>query len=325
MIRQPLDSLAGTVLAAGYLPARASSVAEGVDQVFGFIFWMSAFFLALIVALTVLFVVRYRKRPSRTEPEPSPSHNLRLELVWSAIPLALVIAVFAVSTRAYFRMTDPDPGRSPLRIQVTARKWSWWFEHPGGKGAADLHLVAGRPAELVMVSTDVIHSLYLPEFRLKQDVVPGRFTRMILEPVLPGTFTITCAEFCGTDHSRMTAKAVVHPDQAAFDAWAREGVRPASSLVDVGRALYAAKGCIACHSLDGTPRVGPTFKNLWGKEEKLADGTSVHVDEEYVRESVLKPGAKIVAGFPNVMPPVPLDEREIQGLAAWLQTLKDGP
>lgn len=324
-MRQPLHSLLGTVLAAGYLPERASSVAEGVDRIFGFIFWLSAFFLALILALTVLFVARYRKRPSRTEPEPSPSQNLRLELVWSAIPLALVMVVFAVSTRTYFRMSEPEGGGPPLRIQVTARRWSWWFDHPGGKGAGDLHLVAGRPTELVMVSTDVIHSLYLPDFRLKQDAVPGRFTRLAFKPILPGRFTITCAEFCGTDHSRMTAQAVVHPDQASFDAWAREGTQAAATLADVGKAVYAAKGCIACHSLDGTPRVGPTFKNLWGKEEKLADGTSVRVDEEYVRESVLKPGAKVVAGFANVMPPVPLDEREMQGVAAWLQTLRDGP
>ena len=325
MARQPRDSLTATVLSAGFLPERASSVAEGVDQVFGLIFWLSAFFLALIVALTVLFVVRYRRRPTRTEPEPSPSHDLRLELVWSGIPLALVFAIFAVSTRAYLRMTAPEPGPEAMRVQVTARRWSWWFEHPGGKGASDLHLVAGRPAALVMVSTDVIHSLYLPDFRLKQDVVPGRFTRLHLTPILAGTFPITCAEFCGTDHSRMTAKAVVHPDQASFDAWAREGAQPAASLADVGRALYASKGCIACHSLDGTPRVGPTFKNLWGKDEKLADGTSARVDEEYLRESILKPGAKVVAGFANVMPPVPLDEREMQGLAAWLQTLRDGP
>jgi len=323
--RQPLDSLLGTALSGGYLPERASSVAGDVDRVFGFIFWLSAFFLALILALTVLFVARYRRRPSRTEPEPSPSQHMGLELVWSAIPLALVVVIFAVSTRTYFRMIEPEPGGQALRVQVTARRWSWWFEHPGGKGAGDLHLVAGRPTELVMVSTDVIHSLYLPDFRLKQDVVPGRFTKLHFKPILPGSFTLTCAEFCGTDHSRMTAKAVVHPDQASFDAWAREGVQPAASLADVGRALYAAKGCIACHSLDGTPRVGPTFKNLWGKEEKLADGATARVDEEYLRESILKPGAKVVAGFANVMPPVPLDEREMQGLAAWLQTLRDSP
>ncbi|HYS79820.1 MAG TPA: c-type cytochrome [Anaeromyxobacteraceae bacterium] len=321
------ERLAAPVLGAvpGYMPARASSVAEGVDQVFAFIFWLSAFFLALIVVLTVVFVVRYRKRPSRLEPEPSPSHDLRLELLWSGIPLALVFVLFGVSTKTYSRMTTLDPGAAPLRIQVTARKWSWWFDHPGGKGAGELHLVVGRPTELVMASADVIHSLYVPDFRLKQDVVPGRFTRMTFTPVLPGTFPVVCAEFCGTDHSRMSAMATVHPDQASFDAWAREGVAPAASLVDLGKKVFLSKGCVGCHSTDGSPRVGPTLKNLWGRSEKFADGTEALVDESYVRESVLRPAARITAGFANVMPPVPLDEREIQGLCAYLQALKDGP
>ncbi len=313
-----------TLLAAGpsFFPARASSVAPGVDHVFHLLFWTSAFFLALILAITVVFVVRYRRRPSRPDPEPSPSHSTRLELLWSAIPLVIVLAIFAVSTRTYSEMTGPA-GPSPLRVHVTARKWSWWFDHPGGKGANELHLVAGRPTELVLASTDVIHSLYLPDFRLKQDAVPGRFTRMVFTPTLPGRFPIACAEFCGTDHSRMSAVAVVHPDQAAFDAWAQEGSAAAASLAEAGQRVVAAKGCLACHSTDGTRRVGPSFKALWGRDEALADGTRVKVDEAYVRESILKPGAKVVAGFPNVMPPVPLDEKELQGVCAWLETLKE--
>jgi len=307
------------------MPERASSVAGRVDWVFGFIFWLSAFFLALIVVVTVVFVVRYRKRASRLEPEPSPSHDMRLELIWTGIPLALVFVIFAVSTKTYSAMTKLGPGAAPLRIQVTARKWSWWFDHPNGKGAGELHLVAGRPTELVMASADVIHSLYLPDFRLKQDVVPGRFTRMTFTPILPGTFPIVCAEFCGTDHSRMSTTAVVHPNQASFDAWAREGAAPAASLVELGKRVFLAKGCVGCHSPDGSPRVGPTFKNLWGKSEKLADGTAALVDEDYVRESILRPAARIAAGFANVMPPIPLEEREIQGLCAYLQSLQEGP
>ncbi len=319
-----LDAVAGA--GPGLLPERASSVAEGVDRVFALVFWISAFFLALILGLAIVFVVRYRRRPSRPEPEPSPSHHTGLELLWSAIPLALVFVLFGVSTRTWLRMVEPEPGRgAPLKVQVTARKWSWWFDHPGGKGAGELHLVAHRPAELVLASTDVIHSLYVPDFRLKQDAVPGRFTRMSFTPVAAGTFPIVCAEYCGTDHSRMSAKVVVHPDQASFDAWAREGMAPSASLVEVGKAVYAAKGCAGCHSVDGTPRVGPSFHRLWGRQEKLADGGAVKVDEDYVRESILKPGAKVVAGYANVMPPVPLEERELQGLVAYLQSLQEAP
>lgn len=309
----------------GFMPERASSVAGSVDAVFAFIFWLSAFFLALILALTVAFVVRYRRRPSRPAPEPSPSHDTRLELLWSGIPLALVFVIFGIATRTYLRMTEDGPGGTPLMVNVTARKWSWWFDHPGGKGAPELHLVAGRPTRLVMVSADVIHSLYVPDFRLKQDVVPGRFTKMAFTPTLAGSFPIVCAEFCGTNHSRMDAMAVVHPDQASFDAWASAGRPAGPSLVELGRHVFLSKGCMGCHSDDGTPRVGPTFRNLWGRDEKLVGGGTIRVDEDYVRESILKPAAKVVSGFANVMPPVPLDERELQAVAAYLQSLKDGP
>lgn len=308
----------------GFLPSAASSAAQGVDRVFAFVFWVSAFFLALIVLLTAVFVLRYRRRASRPEPEPSPSHDTRLELLWTGIPLVLVMVLFVMSTRTYLRMTSAQPGSSPLTVQVTARKWSWWFDHPGGKGAAELHAVAGRPVELVLSSTDVIHSLYVPDFRLKQDAVPGRFTRMTFTPTAAGRFPILCAEYCGTNHSRMSAAVVVHPDQGSFDAWAREGLAPESSLVELGKHVFLQRGCIACHSIDGSRKVGPTLKGVWRRMEKLSDGALVLVDEEYLRESVLKPGAKVVAGFPNAMPPIPLQERELQALIAYIQSLAEG-
>jgi cytochrome c oxidase subunit 2 len=321
-----MGSLASLALAgAGFMPRRASSVAEAVDRVFGLIFWVSAVFFALIVACIVLFVAKYRATPSRREPEASPSHDTRLELLWSAIPLALVFVIFVAATRTYLRMTEQDPGASPLRIQVTARRWSWWFDHPGGKGAKELHLVAGRPAELVLASGDVIHSLFVPEFRLKQDVVPGRLTRMVFTPTLAGTFPIVCAEYCGTNHSRMGAVAVVHPDQPSFDAWAREGLAADASLVEMGKRIFEERGCVACHSVDGSPRVGPSLKNLWGREERLEGGSTIRVDESYVRESILQPAAKIAAGFQNVMPPMPLDERELAGVVAYLHSLTETP
>lgn len=319
LVHGALGLLAGA--GPGYLPAPASSVAPAVDRVFWLIFWVSAFFLALIVLLTIVFVLRYRRRAGRPEPEPSPSHDTRVELLWTGIPLALVAVMFVMSTRTYLEMTGPAAGGEPLRVQVTARKWSWWFDHPGGKGAGELHLVAGRPAELVMSATDVIHSLYVPEFRVKQDAVPGRFTRLTFTPTLAGSFPVLCTEYCGTDHSRMTTLAVVHPDQASFDAWAREGLAPADSLVDLGKRVFTQKGCAACHSVDGTRRVGPTVRGIWKREEKLADGAVVLVDEEYLRESLVKPGAKVVAGFPNVMPPMPLEERDLKAIAAYLETL----
>jgi cytochrome c oxidase subunit 2 len=319
------DAVSSLVLAAGYLPERASSVAADADAVFSFIFWLSAFFLALIVALTVVFVWRYRHRASRTEPEASPDHDTRLELLWSGIPLALVIAIFAVSTKVYLDMTSHPPGADPLVVQVTGRKWSWRFDHPGGKGGSELHLVAGRPAELVLGSTDVIHSLYVPEFRLKQDAVPGRYNKMTFTPTLAGKYPVLCTEYCGTNHSKMDAVVVVHPDQASYDAWAKEGVAPAETLVDLGRRVFEDAGCIGCHSVDGEAGVGPTVKGLWGKTEKLQGGGTAAVDENYVRESILEPGKRIAAGYEDVMPPTPLEERDLLGVIEYLKSLKEAP
>jgi cytochrome c oxidase subunit 2 len=309
----------------GYLPERASSVAEGVDRLFGFIFWVSLFFLALIVVLTVVFVARYRVRPGRTAADPSPAHSTRLELLWSGLPLALVLVMFGWSTRVWLDMARHDLGPAPHRVQVTARKWSWWFDHPGGRGSNELHLVAGRPTELVLGAVDVIHSLYVPEFRLKQDAVPGRYTRMAFTPIRPGTYAVVCAEFCGTNHSRMNAAAVVHPDQASFDAWASQGGSAGLSLQAQGEALFAEKGCSACHSVDGSPGVGPSMKGLFGRAEKLTSGPPVQVDENYLRESIVKPGARVVAGYDDVMPPMPLEERELAALIAYIQSLKEAP
>jgi cytochrome c oxidase subunit II len=320
---QVVTSLA--LAGAGFLPERASSVAAGVDRVFALVFWVSASFLALILAITVTFVVRYRARRSRPAPEPSPSQNTRLELIWTAIPLALALVIFVVGTRTWLGMSVEAAGPSALRIHVTARRWSWWFDHAGAKGAKELHLVAGRATELVLASTDVIHSLYVPAFRLKQDSVPGRFTRLVFTPTVPGTYPLLCAEYCGTNHSRMGSVAVVHPDQASFDAWAREGASADASLLEVGRRVLEEKGCSACHSVDGSPSVGPTLKGLWGRDEKLADGTTVRVDEAYVRESILRPSARLVAGYDDVMPPIPLEEREIQGVVAVLESLGERP
>jgi len=312
----------------GWLPERASSVAEGVDFVFGFLFWLSAFFLALIVGLSVLFVVRYRRTATRRAPEASPDHSNTLEIFWSAIPLLLVLVLFALSTQVYLAMTTVPAGADALRVQVTAKKWSWWFDHPGGKGGKELHVVKDRPVELVLGSIDVVHSLYVPQFRLKQDAVPGRYTRMVFTPTRAGDFPIVCAEFCGTAHSQMNATVVVHPDQASFDAWAKEGADASLSLVDLGRKLFDDKGCLACHTVGKEDKesggIGPGLWGEWGETEKTADGKTVTFDENYVRESIVKPGAKIVAGYDDVMPPIPLEEREMLAIIAYLQSLEDG-
>lgn len=325
MIRLP-DLLAATLVGAGpgYMPERASSVAPGVDLVFDLLFWVSAFFLAVIVVVTVVFVIRYRDRAGRTGPEPSPDHSTKLELVWTVIPLLIVIGLFALSTQVYLSMLDNAEGENAQRVHVTGKKWSWWFDHDGGKGSKELHLVEGRTVVLTLASLDVIHSFYVPEFRVKMDAVPGRFTRLVITPTKAGTYPVLCTEYCGTNHSTMTSVTVVHPDQASFDAWAREGQGKEETLLQVGIRVFEEKGCSACHSVDGSAGIGPSLKGLWGRDEKLVGGGTARVDENYVREAIVKPGAKIVEGYEDMMPPSPLEEREIQGIIAYMQSLKEG-
>ncbi len=325
MIRLPA-LLAGSLIAVGpgYMPERASSVADGVDRVFGLLFWVSAFFLVLIVVLTIVFVIRYRATATRTAPEPSPDHSTRMELVWLGVPLVLVLVFFAFSTKVYLEMLDNPEGNDAQRVQVTAKKWSWWFDHDGGKGSKELHLVAGRTVVLTLASVDVVHSFYVPEFRLKLDAVPGRFNKLVVTPTKAGTYPVLCAEYCGTNHSTMTSVAVVHPDQASYDAWVKEGQGKEETLLQVGVRVFEEKGCSACHSVDGSAGIGPSLKGIWGREEKLVGGGTAKVDENYLRESIVKPGAKVVAGYDDMMPPTPLEEREIQGIIAYVQSLKEG-
>ncbi|RMH39994.1 MAG: cytochrome c oxidase subunit II [Deltaproteobacteria bacterium] len=308
--------------AASYLP-QASSIAADVDWVFDLIFWVCTAFLAIIVGVAGVFVIRYRARSYRPDAEPAPTHNNRLELTWTAIPLALVFVIFGLSTAVYFRMVRAAPNAA--EVQVTARKWSWWFDHPEGKGSPELHVVAGRPVELVMASNDVIHSLSIPAFRVKQDVVPGRYTRLRFTPTAAGRYPIYCTEYCGRDHSAMRTEVVVHADAADYQKWLeRSAYEDSMPLAEVGKKVWEERGCKSCHSLDGTPIKGggPSFKGLWGKTETLSSGKSVTVDENYIRESILDPRKEIVLGYGPIMPPTPLEEREIRGIIEFIKAQK---
>lgn len=306
-----------------FMPPRASEVAGDVDGIFEFIFWVSAFFFAIIVVLTIVFAIRYRQTRYRPIATSSTTHSTRLELLWSSIPLVLVLVMFGASTRVWLSMTEPAGFQEATRIHATGRVWSWSFEHPGGKVSGELHLVTGHLFELVLSSPDVLHSLWIPAFRVKQDVVPGRYTKLRIRPTQPGTYPIFCAEFCGTNHSLMRSSVVVHPDRADYDRWVRGEGEANMPLPDLGRRIYETRGCSGCHSIDGSPRNGPTFKGLWGRRRLLADGTSVIADEDYVRESILEPRRKLVSGFPpTLMPPTVLSERELAGVIEFIRSLE---
>ena len=304
-----------------WLPPAISSVAREVDWVFYLVLWISVFFFLLIVALMVVFLFKYRARPGH-EVEPSPAHNIPLEITWIAIPLLLVLVIFYYGFRGFMNMITP-PGDA-YEIQVTAQKWNWLFTYPNGYTDATLHVPVDRPVELTMVSEDVIHSFYVPAFRIKRDVVPGRYNKTWFEANAPGQYVLFCAEYCGTSHSDMIADVVVHPS-GEFEKWLREAsdFLATMSPVDAGRKLYEVQGCGQCHSVDGTPGVGPTFQGLFGRTERMASGVTITADENYIRESILEPQAQIVAGYEGVMPTYQgrLNNEEISAIITYIKSI----
>ena len=294
-----------------WFPQEASQAARQVDSIFYFVYAVSLFFFVLIVGLMIFMVVRYHKRPGR-EVQPSPDHSNALELTWSLIPIGLVLVMFYLGFTRYLDMrTPPDDA---MEIQVTARKWFWTFTYPNGyestriddEHPGELHVPPGEPVRLVLRSDDVIHGFFIPAFRLKMDVVPGRYNKAWFTATEPGTYQILCSSYCGMGHSEMRAWCIVHKTRAEFLAWlekAQESAGKALTPVERGRRVYLGKGgCSQCHSLEERTIVGPTFKNLYGSPVAIGTGKIVTADENYLRESILDPGAKIVAGFQNVMP-----------------------
>jgi cytochrome c oxidase subunit 2 len=306
-----------------WLPEQASEFAGEADWVFNFILYVSIFFFVLIVALMSLFVVRYRRRPGREMSDPSPSHNTALEVVWTSIPVLIVMFIFYFGFVAFMDMRTPP--REAYEISVVAKKWSWTFKYPNGYVDDRLHVPAGEPVRLVMTSDDVIHSLFIPEFRVKQDLVPGRFTRLWFRAREPGEYSLFCAEYCGSGHADMLSKVIVH-SRADFDIWLTtagdflKGLPPARA----GEELFARRGCAQCHSVDGRAGTGPTVKGIWGETHRFTDGSTAVVDENYVRESILEPGVRVREGFTNQMPTFKgvLNDEQIGFIIEYIKSLQ---
>lgn len=323
----PLMSSIGTSLLAvgstSMFPAPSSTTAKQVDDLFYFILMVSVVFFAIIVGVMILFLIKYRARPDQMV-ENSPSHNNKLEITWTVIPGILVGVIFFWGFVGFLDMRQPPD--DSYEIQVTAKKWSWSFTYPNGHVDNNLHVPEGRPIRLVMSSDDVIHSLYIPAFRLKMDLIPGRYTSTWFESDDPGEYTLFCAEYCGTQHSTMLAKVVVHPS-GEFEKWLEEAANFLETVtpVEAGEILYQRRGCIQCHSIDGSAKSGPTFKDAFGSQQPLTDGSTVQVDENYIRESILEPQAKVRAGYKPVMPTYQgqLKDEELAALIAYIKSLSD--
>ncbi len=307
----------------------ASNLAAGVDRVFLYIVALSAIVLVGITAAMVLFVVRYRRtrRPQAEQIE----GNTWLEIAWTTIPTVLFLSMFFYGWSVW-QEGRVGPADVPV-VKVTGRQFAWSFGYPGGKTTAQLVLPLGRPVRLDVLSADVIHGFFVPAFRVKVDAVPGRTNYTYVTPTEEGAYDIECTSLCGTGHTYMLSK--VHVVKGAlYDEWlASPSTEPPgpggilvaaapASPVERGKALFTAKGCNVCHSTDGSPGVGPTFRGIWGRRETLETGKQVTVDEPYVARSIKTPAADVVKGFPNAMPTLPMTDAEIQDVVAYLKTLK---
>jgi cytochrome c oxidase subunit 2 len=299
-------------------PEQASTMAPRVDALLYFLVAVSVFFSSLIFIVIVVFAVKYRRR-SDAEKAPPIEGSLSLEIVWSAVPLGITMVMFVWGALVYFDMFTPPPGA--LEINVVGRQWMWKAQHADGQSEInELHVPAGRPVRLTMTSEDVIHSYFVPAFRIKMDVLPGRYTTIWFHSTKAGEYRLFCAEFCGTLHSGMIGRVVVM-EPADFQNWLGEGAT-GKSTAEAGAELFQRLGCGICHRAGDTDQ-GPALAGLFGKSVKLEGGHSAIVDEGYIRESILEPRAKVVAGFQPIMPTFKglVGEDGILQIIAYLKSL----
>ena len=292
-------------------------MAAQVDGLYFFLIAVSAFFTLLIFVMIFIFAVKYRK-----DAHPKAEHiegSLPLELTWTLIPLGICMIFFAWGALIYFQQARPP--RGAMEVYAVAKQWMWKFEHETGQREINaLHVPIGRDIKMIMSSQDVIHSFYVPAFRIKADVLPGRYTSTWFHPTKTGTYHLFCAEYCGTQHSGMIGEVVVM-EPAAYQAWLAAGGATATMATN-GKELFAQLGCATCHRTDTQGR-GPNLAGIFGKPVQLEDGRRVTADENYIRESILNPQAKIVAGFKPIMPTFQgqVTEESLGALVSYVKSL----
>jgi cytochrome c oxidase subunit 2 len=307
------------------LPEQASNHAAAVDTLYTFIMWLSWIGLIGLMGVMVYFMVKYRRRTDNDKTAYI-THNHKLEFIWSFVPMLIFVGIAIWGWRVYSDMQRAP--KDAMTVYVTGRQWQWTYQYQNGVEIADdLVVPVNTPISLDMTSTDVLHSFYVPSFRVKKDVVPGMRTTLWFSATKVGDFRIFCAEYCGTAHSRMYGYVKVL-SQADYKTWmdkkAYEKKHQKKSLAELGEDVYKKKGCTTCHSVDGTSKIGPTLKGLWDKKRVFEDGPSIKADADYIRESLLSPTAKVVKGFAPRMPPYQgqLSEEEVNQIIEFIKTLK---
>jgi len=300
-------------------PTQASTLAADVDALYLFIVAITAFFGILVTIVVIYFAVKYRTNdPMKVGARIHGS--IPLELAWSIIPFLITIVIFAWASSVFFDIYRPPD--QTLEIYATGKRWMWKFQHLDGQNEInELHVPAGRPVKVTFTSEDVIHSLYFPAFRVKADAIPGRYSSVWFSATKLGEFHLFCAEYCGTNHSGMVGRVVVM-EPTEYEAWLTGTVR-GGSLASRGEQLFGDLACNTCHLSDGRGR-GPSLVNKFGSPERLANGSTVPVDEEYVRESILMPAVKLVDGYQPLMPTFQglVSEENVMALVEYVKSLR---
>src|SRR5437660_5902346 len=281
-----------------FIPESASTMSGDVDALYFYLSGVTLFFTLLISGLVIFFVIRYRRRNQYEIPSPIEG-SIKLETLWSVIPLLIAMTIFVWGTKVYF--AQYRPAQNALEVYVVGKQWMWKFQHATGQREInELHVPVGRKVKLIMASEDVIHDVFIPAFRIKADVVPGKYTTEWFEATKPGRYHLFCAEYCGMNHSQMGGWVVVMAP-AEFDNWLSGNVSQLSPAT-AGQQMFESLGCASCHGANGEGGRGPALLGVYGSKVVLAGGQTVTADDGYVRESILNPQAKIVNGSGPIMP-----------------------
>jgi cytochrome c oxidase subunit 2 len=333
---------------AGSIPLQGSEIAVRWDSLYHFLVNISIFFFVLVVGAMLYFIVSFRYKPGRKTKYVTGSHLL--EGIWIAVPTIMLLGIFVWGYSIYHSMTDVPP--DAYEVRVIGKQWLWTFQYDNGKTSVnEVFVPLNRPVKFVMTSEDVLHSFFVPTFRVKQDVLPGMYTSIWFTATVPGKHQVFCTEYCGTSHSGMLAKLVVL-DEAQWKAWNRDkklgeipnageelaqlpeasaGAAPSSvqlvaqtTLAEQGKKVHEAKGCATCHSIDGSTKVGPTFKGLYGTQVELSTGKFILADENFIRDHIYNPQSNTVKGYNPVMPTFKglITETEMNALIAFIKSIR---
>ena len=295
-------------------------MANNVDALFIFLIVVSGLMVALIFTMVIFFAVRYRRHAGHRAEQIDGSHAL--EITWSVIPFCVFMVFFGWGAWIFFQ--ERTPPSDSTEVYTVAKQWMWKFEHmEGQREINELHVPVGHDVKMIMTSQDVIHSFFVPAFRIKQDVLPGRYTVAWFRATKPGTYHLFCAEYCGTMHSGMVGDVVVM-EPRDYEAWMGGGGNQPLALT--GEKLFSELGCVTCHRTDAQGR-GPNLVGIFGKPVLLEDGRTVTADENYVRESILQPAAKIVNGYKPIMPTFQgqISDEQLNALVAYVKSLSQQP